>query len=74
MVGTYKGGNDMTLTELFDELANAINKADLPFDAKVFVLRSIHNEVECKYNEYLNAIRMAEEKAKAQHESEEKQT
>ena len=64
----------MTIPQFNDALALFINTADLPFDAKVFVLRSIHNEVECKYNEYLHAIRMAEEKAKAQQESEEKQT
>lgn len=64
----------MTVTQFNDELASLINKADLPFDAKVYVVRSIHNEVESKYNEYLNAIRMAQEKAKAQQESEEKQT
>jgi len=64
----------MTVTEFNDELASLINKADLPFDAKVFVVRSIHNEVESKFNEYLNAVRMAKEKAKAQQESEEKQT
>lgn len=61
----------MTIPQFNDALALFFNTADLPFDAKVFVLRSIHNEVECKYNEYLNAIRMAEEKAKAQQESEE---
>ncbi len=40
----------MTLTELYDELANTINKAELPFDAKVFVVRSISTEMEQKYN------------------------
>ena len=40
----------MTLTELYDELANTINKAELPFDAKVFVIRSISTEMEQKYN------------------------
>jgi hypothetical protein len=64
----------MTVTQFSNELASFINKADLPFDAKVFVVRSIHNEVECKYNEYLNAVKMAQEQAKAQPESEEKQT
>ena len=39
----------MTLTELYDELANTINKAELPFDAKVFVVRSISAELEQKY-------------------------
>ncbi len=39
----------MTLTELYDELANTINKAELPFDAKVFVVRSIFAELEQKY-------------------------
>lgn len=63
-----------TVTELNQAIATLINQAELPFDAKVFVVRSIHNEVESKYNEYLNAIRMAQEQAKAQQESEEKQT
>lgn len=64
----------MTLTQFNDELASLINKADLPFDAKVFVVRSIHNEVESKYNEYLNIVKKAQEQAEAQQESEEKQT
>lgn len=64
----------MTVTQFNDELASLINKADLPFDAKVFVVRSIHNEVESKYNEYLDIVRKAQEQAKEQQESEEKQT
>lgn len=39
----------MTVTEFNDVLAQLINTADLPFDAKVFVIRSIHTEVEQKY-------------------------
>lgn len=39
----------MTVTELNDALAQLINTADLPFDAKVFVVRSIHTEMEQKY-------------------------
>lgn len=61
----------MTVTQFNEALAQFINTAELPFDAKVFVVRSIHNEVECKYNEYLNAVKKAQEQAKAQQESEE---
>ena len=64
----------MTVTEFNNELASLINKADLPFDAKVFVVRSIHNEVECKYNEYLAIIRKANEQTETQKESEETKT
>lgn len=40
----------MTVTELNDKIASVINEAtDIPFDAKVFVVRSIHTEMEQKY-------------------------
>lgn len=40
----------MTVTELNDKIASVINEAtDIPFDAKVFVMRSIHTEMEQKY-------------------------
>lgn len=39
----------MTVTELNDGLVNLINKSELPFDAVVFVIRSIHSEAEQKY-------------------------
>lgn len=38
-----------TVTEFNDALAQLINTADLPFDAKVFVMRSLHTEMEQKY-------------------------
>lgn len=64
----------MTLTELYDELANTINKAELPFDAKVFVVRSISTELEQKYTVWKQQMQMKQMQAKAQQESEEKQT
>lgn len=45
-----------TLTELNDQLAEIINKAELPFDAKVFVVRSIHTEMEQKYAELIRQM------------------
>lgn len=40
----------MTVTELNDKIASIINEdTNLPFDAKVFVVRSIHAEMEQKY-------------------------
>lgn len=39
-----------TTTQLFEELVKLFNSAQLPFDAKVFVMRSLHNEVETEYN------------------------
>ncbi|MCR4720907.1 MAG: hypothetical protein K5655_04195 [Lachnospiraceae bacterium] len=39
----------MTVTELNQAIITLINQAELPFDAKVFVLRSIHTEMEQKY-------------------------
>ena len=40
----------MTVTELNDRIASVINEAtDIPFDAKVFVMRSLHTEMEQKY-------------------------
>lgn len=73
MVGMYKGGNDMTLTELYDGLANAINKAELPFDAKVFVVRSISAELEQKYTVWKQQLQMKQTQPNKT-ESEEKQT
>ena len=48
----------MTLTEFYDELANTINKAELPFDAKVFVFRSISTEMEQKYTAWKQQMQM----------------
>ena len=40
----------MTVTELNDKIVSVINEAtDIPFDAMVFVVRSIHTEMEQKY-------------------------
>ena len=63
----------MTLTELYDELANAINKAELPFDAKVFVVRSISAELEQKYAAWKQQMQMKQTQPNKT-ESEEKQT
>lgn len=63
----------MTLTELFDELAKTINKADLPFDAKVFVVRSIHAELEQKYTVWKQQMQLNQTQPNKT-ESEEKQT
>ena len=63
----------MTLTELFDELANTINKADLPFDAKVFVVRSVSSELEQKYIVWKQQMQMKQMQPDKT-ESEEKQT
>lgn len=63
----------MTLTELYDELANAINKAELPFDAKVFVVRSISAELEQKYAAWKQQMQMKQMQPNKT-ESEEKQT
>ena len=38
----------MTVTELNQAIITLINQAELPFDAKVFVVRSIHTEMEQK--------------------------
>ena len=70
---TTQGGNDMTLTELFDGLANAINKAELPFDAKVFVVRSISAELEQKYAVWKQQMQLNQTQLNKT-ESEEKQT
>lgn len=63
----------MTLTELYDELANTINKAELPFDAKVFVVRSISTEMEQKYNAWKQQMQTKQMQPNKT-ESEEKQT
>ncbi len=63
----------MTLTELYDELANTINKALLPFDAKVFVVRSISTELEQKYADWKQQMQMKQIQPNKT-ESEEKQT
>ena len=57
-----------TMQELSEQLARVLNNAQMPFDAKVYNIRDFHNVVERKYQEWLL------EKAKAQQESEEKQT
>lgn len=64
----------MTSAQFNNELVSLINKADLPFDAKVFVIRSIHNEMEMKYNEYLAIIKRTNELTETQKESEETKT
>ena len=53
----------MTVTELNDQIINIINKAELPFDAKVFVLRSIHTEMEQKYQEVIQTLKAQQEKS-----------
>lgn len=59
----------MTVTEFNEALAQLINKADLPFDAKVFVVRSIHTEMEQKYTavkQVLKAQKDAQKEAQTQ--------
>lgn len=63
-----------TVTGLNQAIAVLINQAELPFDAKVFVIRSIHSEMEMKYNEYLAMIKRTKEQAKVQEEKEETKT
>ena len=46
----------MTVTEFNNALANLINQTELPFDAKVFVIRSIHTEMEQKYAELIRQM------------------
>ena len=46
----------MTVTEFNNALANLINQTELPFDAKVFVMRSIHTEMEQKYAELIRQM------------------
>ena len=46
----------MTVTEFNNALANLINQTELPFDAKVFVVRSIHTEMEQKYAELIKQM------------------
>lgn len=46
----------MTVTEFNNALANLINQTELPFDAKVFVVRSIHTEMEQKYQILLQEL------------------
>lgn len=46
----------MTVTEFNNALANLINQTELPFDAKVFVIRSIHTEMEQKYAELIKQM------------------
>ena len=55
----------MTVTELNDALAQLINTAELPFDAKVFVVRSIHAEMEQKYTAVKQVLRAQQEAQKA---------
>lgn len=45
-----------TVTELNQAIATLINTAELPFDAKVFVVRSIHTEMEQKYQILLQEL------------------
>lgn len=63
----------MTVTELNDALAQLINTADLPFDAKVFVVRSIHAEMEQKYAVWKQQMQLNQTQPNKT-ESEEKQT
>jgi len=51
----------MTVTEFNDALAQLINKAELPFDAKVFVVRSIHAEMEQKYTAVKQVLKAQKE-------------
>ena len=46
----------MTVTELNQAIITLINQAELPFDAKVFVVRSIHAETEQKYQILLQEL------------------
>ena len=48
-----------TVTELNQAIATLINQAELPFDAKVFVIRSIHAEMEQKYKILLQELEEA---------------
>ena len=48
-----------TVTELNQAIATLINQAELPFDAKVFVVRSIHTEMEQKYQIILQSMEEA---------------
>lgn len=50
----------MTITEFNNALVNLINQTELPFDAKVFVLRSIHTELEQKYIELIKQMQARE--------------
>ena len=50
----------MTITELNQAIITLINQAELPFDAKVFVLRSIHTEMEQKYVELIKQMQARE--------------
>lgn len=55
----------MTVTELNDKIVSVINEAtDIPFDAKVFVVRSIHTEIEQKYLELRHRLAQAQEAEK----------
>ena len=54
----------MTVTELNDTIVQLINTADLPFDAKVFVVRSIHSEMESKYTELKQILKAQQETQK----------
>ena len=48
----HKGGKHMTVTQFYEGLVNYVNGCKkLPFDAKVMVMRSVHNEMEMKYAE-----------------------
>lgn len=38
-----------TTTQLFESLVKTLNNSTVPFDAKVFVVRSFHQEVENEY-------------------------
>lgn len=56
----------MTVTELNDALAQLINTAELPFDAKVFVVRSIHAEMEQKYTAIKQVLKAQKDAQKEQ--------
>jgi len=63
----------MTVTQFYEGLVNYVNGCkELPFDAKVMVMRSVHNEMETKYAE-IKPFFMGAPSDKQQ-ESEEKQT
>lgn len=63
----------MTVTELNDKIVSVINEAtDIPFDAMVFVIRSIHTEVEQKYallKQQMQAQQMQAQQVKSEQEN-----
>lgn len=64
----------MTVTEFYDGLLKYINShQEIPFDARVFVIRSIHNDAEAEYVKYKNAL-LAMKKADEQNTKGEEST